>query len=435
MIQVKAVAIIGANGAMGASSAGIIASFGNCRVYMVARNSDKAKAGINCAVDSVRSDSIRHRLIPKTFEQMTDFVPHCDWVLEALPEDLRVKQEMYARIDPLLKSGTIVSTVTSGLSIARLAESLSVRKRTRFFGTHFFNPPYRMLLCELTPHRSTDHVLLAAFRQYLEEILYRKVVVSTDTPAFVGNRIGFQMLNEAAQFAEEHAKDGGVALADRLLSGVTGRVMPPLVTIDFVGLDVHKAIVSNLYGHLEGRLRDSFLLPAFMDHLINLGKLGFKAGEGLYKRVKYPDGRKETLVYDIVAKDYQPKPVIQAPVLSRVAKIVAVSDYERAFSVLKNSKSFEARVCHRFIAGYISHALSLVGTVVKQKEDVDIAMGYGYNWVPPSALVDLLGGLRATRKFIERCDLPVPLALSGNETGRYYTLSGTLDARRFIVAN
>jgi 3-hydroxyacyl-CoA dehydrogenase len=89
------------------------------------------------------------------------------------------------------------------------------------------------------------------------------VVETTDTPAFAGNRVGFKVLNEVAQLAEEH----GVAFMDALIGPHTGRAMAPLVTVDFVGWDVHKAIVDNLYANTSDEAHAAFALPAYMQKL------------------------------------------------------------------------------------------------------------------------------------------------------------------------
>ena len=104
----------------------------------------------------------------------------------------------------------------------------------------------------------------------------RKVIVTRDRPAFVGNRVGFKVLNECAELSEQH----GVAFIDYMVGPHTGRAMAPLATIDLVGWDVHKAIVDNVYANTEDEAHSSFRLPAFMERGIKEGRLGRQDAEG-----------------------------------------------------------------------------------------------------------------------------------------------------------
>lgn len=309
MRQIKTVTIVGANGAMGSGSAGVIAAFGEAKVHMLARELGKAKEGVEKAIKSIKSDTIKPRLIAGTYEaDLEKCVAESDWVFELVAESYEVKEPMNARIAKARKPGTIVSTVSSGLSIARLAKAFDADGQKHYFGTHFFNPPYKMILCELVSHKGSDLKVFKELGQYLETTLRRAVVYTNDTPAFAGNRIGFQLMNEIAQYAEKYQDKGGIALMDEIMGGYTGRPMGPLALADFVGLDVHKAIVDNLYEFTNDSAHETFKLPGYMQKLIDAGNLGGKTGQGLLKRTKSPDGKREKFVYNIATGDYDPYP-------------------------------------------------------------------------------------------------------------------------------
>ncbi len=155
-----------------------------------------------------------------------------------------------------------------------------------------FNPPYTLPLCELTPTVYSDTELKEKLKEYLSKKLIRTVVEVKDSPAFLGNRIGFQFINEALQYAEKYKDNGGIDYIDALLGSFTGRTMAPLTTSDFVGLDVHKAIVDNIYENTNDYAHDTFILPDFVQKLVEDGKLGRKSGGGLYQLVKYDNGLK-----------------------------------------------------------------------------------------------------------------------------------------------
>ena len=124
-----------------------------------------------------------------------------------------------------------------------------------------------------------------------------------DTPAFAGNRVGFKVLNECAQLAEEH----GVAFIDHLIGPHTGRAMPPLATIDFVGWDVHKAIVDNVYANTKDEAHAAFALPAYIAELIDAGHLGNKTPEAAASS-GHKEGQDVNLVLDPKSGDYRPPP-------------------------------------------------------------------------------------------------------------------------------
>lgn len=150
-----------------------------------------------------------------------------------------------------------------------------------------FNPPYYMTLCEVIPTEYSDKALLNDIKDYLAEVLLRTVVEVADVPAFLGNRIGFQFINQAMQLAQDKAERGGIDYVDAIFGPFSGRAMYPLVTSDFVGLDVHKAIVDNVYFNTEDKARDSFVFPEFARRLVSEGRLGRKSAKGgLYRREK-----------------------------------------------------------------------------------------------------------------------------------------------------
>ncbi len=435
MKEIKTVTVVGANGTMGAGSAGIIAAFGDAKVYMIARTIEKAKEGIEKAVSSIRSEIIRNQMVPATYEDLEKCVAESDWVFEAVAESYDAKLPVNERIAKSRKTGTIVSTVSSGLFIEKLASTFDEDGQKYYYGTHFFNPPYKLVLCELIQHPKNDPQFTKEFANYLEKKLVRHVVICNDKPGFAGNRIGFQFMNESALFAENKAKEGGIYLVDQLLSGYTGRAMSPLATIDLVGLDVHKAIVDNIYENTNDSAHETFKLPNFMQKLIDSGALGNKAGKGLYLKEKTEEGKSILKVYNINKNEYEIPPQIDLSFKNKAMEFVKESNYRGLAQHIKSSSGLEAEIVRYFIARYISYSLSLVPEVTDIK-GVDGAMGFGFNWVPPTAWIDLLGGIKETIKLIENQKLPVPVALNElKDTTTIYTLKNKLDYRQLFRAN
>ncbi len=430
MLKIKVVTIIGANGAMGSQCAGIIAGFTDATVYMISRDIVKSKIGIEKAIVSIKSDAIRLRLIPKTFDDLQECVSKSDWVFELASEDIKIKHQINKQISKYKKPQAIVSTVSSGLSINELAKDFSEVEQSYYFGTHFFNPPYKMILCELIPNENSNSLIQSELLDFLQNVLHRKVVECQDKPGFAGNRIGFQLLNEAIQLAEKNNHKGGSAYIDKLLGGFTGRAMPPIATVDLVGLDVHKAIVENIYKLTNDKAHDTLKLPTSVISLIAKKYLGNKTKQGFYKK---EEDRK--MFFDFKKEDYEDLPKYDFEFINQAKQKISNGEYENAFKIILGANTEESKIIQYFLARYISYSLSLVGTVVKTKEDVDKVMAYGFNWLSPCALVDLLGGKEKVIKLIKEFGFQVPTELNKYSSEyKFFTLQNELDFRSFIKA-
>jgi len=389
-VNIRTVTVIGATGTMGANVAGIFASFGNAKVFCVGRDINKVKKTIPRIVKSVKADAISHNLIPADFSMLEDCVRQSDLVFESSKEDLDVKSEIAKLVAKALQPHAVSCTGSSGLSITTIAECYPENVRNHFFGVHFFNPPYSMPLCELTPTKYADKQMLSELNDYLSKKLFRTVVDVKDSPAFLGNRIGFQFINEALQYAEKYKDNGGIDYIDAILGSFTGRTMAPLTTSDFVGLDVHKAIVDNLYENTNDYAHETYVLPDFVKNLIKNGKLGRKSGGGLYQLIKYENGFKRLTVYDINTGLFRDVIPYVFPFADKMKRLIAEGDYAEAFEFLVNNHSQEAEICLSFLLKYIVYSLYATEKVGYTVEAADDVMATGFNWCPPMAMSQAL---------------------------------------------
>lgn len=400
-MHIQTVTVIGANGTMGSNVSAIFASFGSARVYMVARRIEDAEKAKKKASLSVKAEAIQKNLFARTYDDLAVCVAESDLVFESVFEDFSLKESIYKQLIPHLNKNTIIATGTSGLSIDQLSECFPKALRKNFLGIHMYNPPYNMTLCEVIPSEFTNMDLLEEVKSYLSSQLLRNVVQVKNAPAFLGNRIGFHFINMALQYAEMYRDSGGIDYIDSILGPFTGRSMAPLVTSDFVGLDVHKAIVDNLLHNTSDYAHDTFKLPSFANELINEGRLGRKKGEGLYKAITNPEGKKSILVYDIVKKSYRQKEKYGFAFANDMISYIKVGRYEEAFNQLKENNSIEARLCIRFLLEYIVYALVLSLELCDDIFAADIVMATGFSWIPPLALIDAMGGKAIVQKLIE----------------------------------
>lgn len=425
---IQHVVVLGANGAMGLGS-GTLFTTAVPRVTFLARTKEKAEGGLAAAIKMVRSSTVANRVDTGSYDDDFDrVVGEADLIFEAVTEQLDLKKQFFDRIDQVRRPDSIVATVTSGLSINTLAQGRSDSFRKNFVGLHFFNPPNVIVGTELIANEDTDPELIEFLDAYCTERLGRAMVRTADTPGFAGNRIGFKVLNECAILAEEH----GPLLVDELVGPYTGRALTPLRTVDLVGWDIHQAIVDNIHELAPDEAHQTLELPSYMGKLIKGGMLGNKTGGGFFKK----DDSGERLVLDPKSGGYVPQRSLPRPDLSfidQISNLHRVGRYEDGMRAFAAAKGPHAELAQKVISGYISYSFHRVGEVTETIDGIDRIMGYGFNWAPPSVLVDTIG-LGESIAMIERAGIPVPPALAGAKKGTQFFNDPRVNAGKFFVA-
>ena len=403
--NIEHVVVLGANGTMGYGSAALFTQ-AVPRVTFLARTREKAQEGLEAAIKQVRSPTVASRADVGDYgDDLAKCLETADLVFEALTEDLEIKKGIFDKIEEARRDDSIVATVTSGLSINQLCEGRSDSFRKHFMGLHFFNPPNVIVGTELIAGDDTDPALVDFVEAFSRLRLGREIVRTSDSPAFAGNRVGFKVLNEAAQLAEQL----GPVLVDRLVGPYTGRALTPLATIDLVGWDIHRAIVDNIHQNAPDEAHATLKLPDYMANMMAEGVLGNKTGAGFFKR----DG-KTRLALDPSSGQYTPESEIKLPELAYiddVARMHSVGRYAEGMALFLAAEGDEAEIARKVIAGYISYAFHRAGEVTENITGIDMIMGAGFNWAPPSVLVDTMG-VAAAVAMIDEAGLPVPQNLA-----------------------
>jgi 3-hydroxyacyl-CoA dehydrogenase len=291
MRTISRVAVLGA-GTMGSR---IAAHFANAGIpsLLLDLTTDAARKGVESAVTQKPGafflDSARALITPGSFDEHLAQTAECDWIIEAVTENLEIKRGLWKRVEDAARADAILSTNTSGIPLRQIAEGFSTGFRRRFLGTHFFNPPRYLHLVEVIPGPETDPALLDLVSAFADRRLGKGVVPCKDTPNFIGNRIGFFLLGTIAKIAVEGSYT--VEEVDALTGPLIG--LPKSATfrlLDIVGLDVAAFVGENLYHALPGDplhkdpWRDRYLLPEFTQRMLERGWLGEKSGQGFYKR-------------------------------------------------------------------------------------------------------------------------------------------------------
>jgi len=224
------------------------------------------------------------------FDKLAD----CDWIVEVVVENLKIKQELFKRIEPVRKAGSIISSNTSGIPLKAMSEGLSDEFRQHFLGTHFFTPVRYMKLLEIIPGEQTLPEILDFMADYGERVLGKGIVWAKDTPNFVGNRIGVQGIVKAMQLMLEDEMT--IAEVDALFGPAMGRPKTAMFkTSDLVGLDTLGHVAANTYELVvDDEARESFKMPEFVTKMIEKGLLGKKSKSGFYKTDLTPEWIIET---------------------------------------------------------------------------------------------------------------------------------------------
>jgi 3-hydroxyacyl-CoA dehydrogenase len=324
----------------------------------------------------------------------------CDWVIEAVAENLEIKTALLERVLPHLKKDAVLTSNTSGLPIAKIGAALSSH-RERFFGTHFFNPPRYMRLLEVIPTAESDPGLVTAFAAFADRLLGKQVVFANDTPNFIANRIGIAVMFNAANLMLEQGLT--VEEVDALTGSALG--FPRTGTFrlaDMVGIDILAHVAANFpAGVTRGRFGDA------LDELMKRGWIGDKAGQGFYKKARGADGKDERLVLDLTTFEYRPvmKPALPALDMAKTAGTVA----ERLKLLLANdpAKDKAAAFLWPFLGALWTYAADRIGEVAGDAVSIDRAMRAGFNWeLGPFELWDA-AGVKSSVARIKSLGLPM----------------------------
>src|SRR5271155_3235737 len=306
MKRINKVAILGA-GTMGAR---IAAHFANAGVpsYLLdivppdvapgasaAARNKIAAAGLDAAKKSkpaaFMDPSLARLVTVGNFDDDLKKLAEVDWIIEAVVENLDIKRALLRKVEAIRKPGTIVTTNTSGLPVAKIAEGFSDDFRKSWFGTHFFNPPRYMRLLEIIPTAETDPAVIEAVAHFCDLQLCKGVVRAKDTPNFIGNRIGtFSVLNVMRLMQE---MDLSIEEVDALTGQTVGWPRSATFrTIDLVGLDVLGHVVSNM-SQIANNERSDLKLPDFYRQMVERKWLGDKTKGGFYKKLKSTEGKED----------------------------------------------------------------------------------------------------------------------------------------------
>ena len=210
-----------------------------------------------------------------TDESLEEALAGADFVVEATPEDLNLKRDLFERMSRAAGPETILATNTSVMSVGTIGEL--AHDRGRVVGTHFWNPPHLIPLVEVTQGELTRPATVSATMALLERAGKAPIHVKRDIPGFVGNRLQHALWREAISLVEHGVCDAeSVDAVVKTSFGLRLPVLGPLENADLVGLDMTLAIHDYVLPHLDSTPGPSPLL----EQLVEVGDLGMKTGQG-----------------------------------------------------------------------------------------------------------------------------------------------------------
>lgn len=317
------------------------------------------------------------RIAIGNLEDDFDRLADCDWIVEVVVENLKIKKDLFKRIDGVRRPGAIVSSNTSGIPLRAMSEELSEDFRKHFLGTHFFNPVRYMHLLEIIPGEDTLDEVLAFVADFGERNLGKGIVWAKDTPNFVGNRIGVQGMVRAMQLMV--AEGLTIPEVDALFGPVMGRPKTAMFkTADLVGLDTLGHVAKNSYDLVEGdEARESFVMPEFVDQMIEKKFLGKKAQSGFYKTELTPEWKKIYKVIDINTLEYETFDRPTFPCIEAAKKAATLPEMLKAI-VYGDDKG--ARFAWKAVAEQLIYAANRVPEISDTIVEIDNAMKWGYNF-------------------------------------------------------
>jgi 3-hydroxyacyl-CoA dehydrogenase len=360
-------------------------------------------------------------------------IGECDWVIEAVVENLEIKKQLFEKVEEHRKPGTLITSNTSGIPIKMMSEDRSDDFQAHFCGTHFFNPPRYLKLLEIIPGPKTKAEIIDFFMQYGDLYLGKTTVLCKDTPAFIANRIGIFSILKVVETMQK--LDLNVDEVDKLTGPVIGRPKSATFrTSDVVGLDTLIKVAQNLYKDLpEDEQKDIFKLPDIIGELEKRSWLGDKTKQGFYKKTRDEKGETKILTLDLKTLEYQPK---QRAKFSSLELTRPIDNVKERFKVLLGGKDKASEFYRDSFYGIFQYISNRIPEVADELYKIDDALCAGFGWeVGPFDTWDQIGVSKSLKKMEEAGYKPnewvYDMVASGVES--FYTVEN--GARKYYDLN
>jgi 3-hydroxyacyl-CoA dehydrogenase len=340
------------------------------------------------------------------FDDNLDMLADVDWIIEVVIENLKIKQDLFAKVEKVIGPNCIVTTNTSGLPIVEISANFGKSLKERFFGTHFFNPPRYMKLLEIIPGEETNKDVIEYMTKFCEDVLGKGVVICKDVPNFIANRIGVFDISNAIHLMVD--KGLTVPELDAIIGKSVGRPGSSVFgTLDLVGLDTGFHVMNNLYDAVpDDEMRSYFEPSDFFKQMIEKKWLGNKTKQGFYKRTKDEKGKRVKLALDYKTMEYAP---FKKPKFSSVSEAgKKEGGFEVKLAALFNGEDVAADVVREYLCRNFIYAANRIPEISDTIVGIDNAMKWGFNHrLGPFETWDAIG-VKESVDVMKKLKLKVP---------------------------
>lgn len=321
-------------------------------------------------------DSLRLITTGNFTDNMKD-IGKADWIIEVVVERLDIKKLVFDEVEKYRKPGTLITSNTSGIPIHLMAEGRSEDFQKHFCGTHFFNPPRYLRLLEIIPTQHTSADVIDFLMHYGDLFLGKTTVLAKDTPAFIANRIGVFGIMAIMHLMEK--MDLSVDEIDALTGPIIGRPKSATFrTADVVGIDTLVNVAKGVEQNCPNdEAAETFVIPDWLQKMVNQKWLGDKTGQGFFKKTKAADGTKDILVLNLKTMEYEPRQKPKFASVEAAKPIENLSDRIKALASGKDKAAEFYKTFHYALFSYISNRIPEISNELYR---IDDAMKAGFGW-------------------------------------------------------
>lgn len=338
--------------------------------------------------------SYSSRISVGNFEDHFENINEADWIIEVVVERLDIKKMIFEKVEKYRKPGSLVSSNTSSIPIAFLAEGRSDDFKKHFCGTHFFNPPRYLRLLEIIPTKESSQKMIDFFMHFGDINLGKQTVLCKDTPAFIANRIGVMAGAKVFEITEKY--ELSIEEVDAITGTIIGRPNTATYRLqDLVGLDtsdkVTKFVVENVKGDPFFEKVGKAAVPKFFTFLLENNFLGDKTGKGFYQKTKEKDKNGRTIINALDLKTLEYKPSVK-PKIDLVKKAKGIDLMSKRIDFLISGTEKESLFLKEYFTTIFAYTAQRVPEISDHFYQIDDAMRAGYVWdYGPFEYWDLIG--------------------------------------------
>ncbi len=383
------------------------------------------KTSLKSKPSPIYSQKFADRIKTGNIEDDLHKIKDVDWIMEVVVERLDIKQQVFEKIEKHRTPGTLITSNTSGIPIKFMNEGRSEDFQKHFAVTHFFNPPRYLKLFEVVPGPKCIQEVTDFLMMYGDKFLGKTSVLAKDTPAFIGNRIGifgimslFHVVKEMGLTIEE---------VDKLTGPVIGRPKSATFrTIDVVGLDTLVHTANGVKDNCPNdEMRDQFVIPDYVNTMMENKWLGSKTKQGFYKMTKNANGKREILSLDLNTLEYRTKKSAKFETLELTKSIDNVTD---RFKVLVAGKDKAGEFYRKSFAAMFAYVQNRIPEISDELYRIDDGLRAGFGWEHgPFQIWDAIGVAKGVEIMKAEGKEPagwVTEMLSNGETSFYSVKEG-----------